>query len=125
MAELVATAHTSLSPEEAVERSVMFFPGEKWRARTHMAKTATFEAKPPIPWGMLFLTIIGFMVFVVPGIILYFVVIRKMYRLQNLVVSATAANEGSDVIVRYPKHAKKAVIEYIKALPDVESPVLG
>ena len=117
MAESVATAKTSLSPEEAVERAVMFFPGEKWRARTHMAKTATFEGKPPIPWFMILLTIIGLITFVIPGIILYIVVVRRMYRLQNLVVSSTAASRGSDVTVRYPKQAKKLVMTYIEALP--------
>jgi len=91
-----------------------------------MAKTATFEGKPPIPWGIILLTIIGFIAFVVPGIILYIIVIRRMYRFQNLVVSADVASKGSgsEVTVRYPKQAKKLVRDYIRALPDVESPLL-
>ena len=124
MAELVATAITSLSPEETVERAVIFFPGEKWRARTHSARTATFEGRPPIPWGMLFLTIIGFIFFIVPGLIFYFIVLRRMYRLQNLVVSAATASKGAEVIIRYPKQAKKLVKNFLNALPSVESAML-
>ncbi|MBA7539263.1 hypothetical protein ES705_31542 [subsurface metagenome] len=124
MAELVTTAITSLSPEETIERAVMFFPGEKWRARTHSAKVATFEGKPPIPWGTIFLMIIGFLFFIVPGLIFYFIVIRKTYRLQNIVVSASLDSKGTEVIIRYPKQAKKLAKNFLSALPDVESAIL-
>lgn len=124
MAELVATAITSLPPEETIERAVIFFPGEKWRARTHSARTATFEGRPPIPWGMIFLTVIAFIAFVVPGLILYFIVIRRMYRLQNLVVSAAPVSKGAEVTIRYPKQAKKLVKNFLSALPDIESEML-
>lgn len=119
MAELVATASTSLSPEETVERAVLFFPGEKWTARTHSERTATFEGRSPIPWGMILLTLISFIFFIVPGLIFYFIVVRKMRRLQNLVVSATLVSKGAQVTIRYPKQAKKIAKDFLDSLPEI------
>jgi len=68
--------------------------------------------------------IIGFLFFILPGLIFYFIVIRKMYRLQNIVVSASLDSKGTEVIIRYPKQAKKLAKKFLSALPDVESAIL-
>jgi hypothetical protein len=70
MADKVATGKTSLASEEVIVRAVQFFSTEKFRVSSQSGRMATFDGKPPIPWGMLFLTMIGFMFFVVPGVIL-------------------------------------------------------
>jgi hypothetical protein len=117
MAELVANTKTSLQGEEVIVRAVQFFSSGKWRTQSQSARIATFAGRPPIPIGMLILTFIGFVFFIVPGIIMYFVVIRKMMQLQNIVVTVNPISGGSDVVVKYAKHAKKLVDGFLQSLP--------
>ncbi len=119
MADLVATAQTSLGAEDVIVRAVQFFTNEKWRPQTQSARIATFQGKPPIPVGLIFLTIIGLIFFIVPGIILYILLVRKVTRFQNLVVTANPVKLASEVTVTYPKHAKKLVDRFVGLLPAV------
>jgi len=117
MADLVAAAQTSLGAEDVMVRAVQFFTNEKWRPTTQSGRVATFQGRPPIPWGYILLTIIAFLCFIVPGIILYILLIRKMMQFQNLTVSASPASGRTDVNVTHPKHAKKLVDRFIALLP--------
>ena len=117
MAELVGNVKTSLKGEEIIVRAVQFFTGGKWRTQSQSARIATFAGRPPIPVGMLILTVIGFFFFVLPGIIMYFVVIRKMIQLQNIVVTANPINGGTEVVVKYSKAAIKLVNDFLQSLP--------
>lgn len=117
MAELVANTKTSLQGEEVIVRAVQFFTSGKWRTQSQSARIATFAGKPPIPVGMLILTVIAFFFFILPGIIMYFVVIRKMMQLQNIVVSVNPITGGSDVVVKYSKAATKMVNSFVQSLP--------
>jgi hypothetical protein len=117
MADSVSNVKTSLSAEEVVTRAVQFFSTEKWRATTQSGRSATFEAKPPIPWFMLLLTIIGFMFCIVPGIIMYIMVIRKMYRFVNMVVTVNPIQGGSEVLITHPRWASRLANRFLAALP--------
>lgn len=117
MADLVANKQTSLTCDDVVVRAVQFFATENWRPTGQSARTATFQGKPKIPWFMLLLTVVGFMACIVPGVIFYILVIRKMYRFLNIVVTATAINGGSDVVVQYPAPAAKLSRRFLEALP--------
>lgn len=117
MAESVANTKTSLQGEEVIVRAVQFFSNSKWRTQSQSARIATFAGRPRIPIGLLILTFIGFGFFIVPGIIMYFVVIRKMMQLQNIVVTVNPISGGSDVVVKYAKHAKKLVGGFLQSLP--------
>ena len=119
MADLVANSKTSLQGEEVIVRAVQFFTSGKWRTQSQSARVATFAGRPPIPVGMLILTVIAFFFFILPGVIMYFVVIRKMMQLQNIVVTVSTINEGSDVVVKYAKHAKKLVNGFLSSLPSI------
>lgn len=119
MADSVLTKQTNLSGEEAITRAVQFFSTENWRATTQSARSATFQGKPPIPWSMILFTIIGYICCVVPGVILYVMVIKKMRRFQNLVVTATPMSKGTEVVVTYPDHAKKLAGRFLDALPEL------
>lgn len=77
--------------------------------------------RPPIPWGLIFLTIVAFFFFFVPGIIMYFMVIRRVIRFQNLVVTANPSKAGTDVTITYPEHAKKLVGRFLSLLPAAEA----
>lgn len=103
MADVITQGRTSLGPEEVIVRAVQFFSTGNWRPTSQSARTATFQGKPPIPWFMLLLTVIGFMACLLPGIIMYIMVIRKMYRFHNLVVTANPVSGGSEIVLQYPR----------------------
>jgi hypothetical protein len=117
MANVVVNGKTSLSPEEVIVRAVQFFSTERWKPTSQSQRAATFEGKPPIPWFMMLLTIVGFVACVVPGIILYIMVVRKMYRFVNMVVTANPIEKGTEVSVSYPKTASKLASRFLAALP--------
>jgi len=117
MAQLTSTGKTTLPGEEVIVRAVQFFTGERWRAQTQSQRTATFVGKPRIPWGLLFLTIIAFCAFIIPGVIMYILIIRRMYRFQNIVVAANPITSGTEVVITHPKAAKKLVARFVKVLP--------
>ena len=120
MADAVVTKQTTLSTEDVITRAVQFFSTASWRATSQSARSATFEGRPPIPWFILLLTVIGFMVCIVPGIVLYVVAIKKARRFQNLVVAATPLKQGCEVSVTHPPEAKKLANRFLEALPGVE-----
>jgi len=117
MADSVSSIKTSLSAEEVITRAVQFFSMERWRATTQAGRSATFEAKPPIPWFMLLLTLIGFMFCIVPGIIMYVMVVRKMYRFVILVVTVNPVQGGSEVVITHPRRVSRVVNRFLAALP--------
>jgi len=117
MADSIANAKTSLSSEEVIVRAIQFFASEKFRTGSQSGRVATFDGRPPIPWGMLLLTILGFFLCIVPGIIMYVMVIRKMYRFQNLVVTANPIAGGTEVSVSHPSWAAATVKRFIAVLP--------
>ena len=117
MTDLIEKARTTLTPEEVIVRAVQFFTNENWRPQSQSGRIATFQGKPPIPWGLLFLTFIGFLFFVIPGIIMYVMVVRRVYRFHNLVVTANPIDSGSEVVVSHPKYARKLVSRFANALP--------
>ena len=123
MADLVLNKRTTISSEEVVTRAVQFFSTAQWRATSQSPRAATFEGIPPIPWFMIVLMILGYICCVVPGIIIQITLIRKMRRFQNLVVTATMQGGGTDVVLTYPKHARKLADRFLAALPASPLPI--
>jgi hypothetical protein len=119
MADSVLTKQTSLAGEEVVTRAIQFFSTENWRTTSQSTRNATFEGRTPIPWFMILLTIVGYICCFVPGIIIKIMVIKKMRRFQNIVVAVTAMNQGTEVTVTHPDHAKKLAARFLAALPEL------
>jgi hypothetical protein len=117
MADQLLNKQTNLSGEEVVTRAVQFFATAKWRPTSQSARSATFEGKVPIPWFMMLLTVVGFFLCLVPGIIMYIMVIKKLHRFQNLVVTTTPMSRGTEVTVTYPGHARSLAQSFLDALP--------
>jgi hypothetical protein len=117
MADQVINGKTSLPSEETIVRAVQFFSTEKFRASSQSGRVATFDGRPPIPWGMLLLTILGFMFCIVPGIIMYVMAIKKLRVFQNLVVTANPIAGGTEVSISHPQWAAKSVARFFGALP--------
>jgi hypothetical protein len=117
MADQVANAKTSLTAGEVIVRAVQFFSTEKFKTTSQSERAATFEGRPPIPWGMILLTILGYIACVVPGIIMYFMILRKMYRFYSLVVTANPIAGGTEVSISYPDFARDLAPRFLAALP--------
>ena len=66
---------------------------------------------------MMLLTVLGFVACIVPGIIMYIMVIRKLYRFHNLVVTANPVSGGCEVILQYPPAAGKLATKFLEVLP--------
>ena len=123
MADKMTNGKTLLASEDVVVRAVQFFSAEKFRTSSQSGRTATFDGMPPIPWFMLLLTIVGFVMCLVPGILMYILVIRKMRRFHNLVVTASPISGGTEVSISYPAWASGQVHRFLGALPPL--PVQG
>jgi len=122
MADKVSNAKTSLSCEDVIVRAVQFFSTERLRATSQTGRAATFQGRPPIPCGLILLTVIAYFAFILPGVILHLLVIRRLFRFQNLVVTTSVIQPGvTDVTVMYPPWAGKTVSKFLSALPSVES----
>jgi hypothetical protein len=119
MADSVLNKQTNLSGEEVITRAIQFFSTESWRATSQSPRAATFQGKPPVPWFMMLLTFIGYLCCVIPGIIMYIMVIKKLRRFQNLVVTTTPMSRGTEIVVTYPNHAKKLAARFLDALPEL------
>jgi hypothetical protein len=117
MADLVVNQKTTLAADEVIVRAIQFFSTENWRVTSQSGRAVTLAGKPPFPLLHLCFVIIGFMLCVVPGIILYFMLLRKVIRFQNMVVTATAVNNETDVSITYPPHGRKLVEKFLLALP--------
>jgi hypothetical protein len=117
MADLVVTRYTTLAPEEALVRAVQFFTNETWRAQSQTNRVATFVGVPKIPWFQIMLAVLLTFCFVIPGLIYYILVIRKLRHLQNIVVTTTPKQVGCDVVVTYPSYAQRYVDSFLGALP--------
>lgn len=117
MADLIANTYTVLPPEEVLVRAVQFLTNENWRVQSQTNRIVTFVGLPKIPWASIFLMLALTACFLVPGIIYYFVVVRKMRRMQNIVVTTTPKDRGSDVVVTYAPYAQKQVASFLATLP--------
>jgi len=115
--DLVASCQTTLPSGEVVARAVQFFTNERWRPMTQSDRIATFMGRPPIPWGSILLMIVGLFCFIIPGIIMWAVVVRRVIRFQNLVVTTSVLSAGTDVNITYPKYARKLVGRFVELLP--------
>lgn len=117
MADQVQTKTTTLGPDEAIMRSVQYFTTGKWRTQSQSQRIATFVGRPAVPVLYILLTIVGLIFCIVPGIIMYIIVIRKAIQLQNIVVTTNPTAGGTEVVVKHSSAAKKLVQEYLEALP--------
>jgi hypothetical protein len=124
VADSVASAKTALPPGEVTVRAIQFFTGEKWRPGAQSERIATFQGRPSIGCVVPVLTVLAFLFFIIPGVIMYFIVVRRAMQFQNLVVTASPVEGGTYVTVTYPGYARKLVTRFLSLLPpaDEQSP---
>lgn len=122
MADQVSARETALAPDEVIVRAVQFFSTERWRATSQSPRSVTFEGKPPFPWLSIFFMLVGFALCIIPGLIMYFAFVRKMYRFYNLVVTVGSKEPGSQVTISHPSFATNLVNRFLAALPPLPKP---
>ena len=121
MTELAASAKTSYSYEDVIVGAMKFFGAEDWRATDQTARTVVFRGRPRLPWYMLLAMTLGFLAFVLPGVALYMLHIRKTYWFTNIVVTATPIKGGTEVVIQYPEPARKLAARFVGNLPPLEA----
>jgi hypothetical protein len=122
MADVVSRKTTALLPDEVLVGALQYFSSGsgRWETTAQSSRSIAFRGKPPIPWLLLIATAIGLATCIVPGLVLYFMFVQKMYRFYNLVVAVQAAGDGvgTDVVVTHPDFAAPAVYAFLAALPE-------
>ena len=121
MADLVTSRKTSHGYEDVIVGALQFFAAEDWRQTEQSARKVTFRGRPEIPWYLLLLMAAGLLAFVVPGVALYMLHIRKTYWFTNIVVTATPVKGGTEVEIQYPAPAAKLAERFVGALPAPEA----
>jgi hypothetical protein len=122
MTELAASTTTSSSYEDVIVGAMQFFGAEDWRATDQTARTVILRGRPRIPWYMLLLMTMGFLAFVVPGVALYLLHIRKTYWFTSIVVTATPIRGGTDVVIQYGSTAAAALASrFVGNLPPLRA----
>ncbi len=122
MAELAASTTTSSSYEDVIVGAMQFFGAEDWRATDQTARTVVLRGRPRIPWYLLLLMTLGFLAFVVPGVALYMLHIRKTYWFTSIIVMATPIPGGTDVVIQHGSPAAAALAtRFVENLPPIEA----
>ena len=122
MADLVGNKKTTLPSDEVIVRAVQFFSTERWKTTSQSPRSVTFEGKPPFPWLAILFTIAGLALCDVPGLIMYFLFVRKMYRFYNLVITVSPTEGGTAVTISHPGFASSLVKRFLGALPAIPKP---
>ncbi len=117
MANIVTAYKTDLPASEVITRAIQYFTGQKWQPLTQSEKIVTFKGRPAVSGCLIVLTVIAFFAFIIPGIILYLLLIRQAMAYQNLIVATSTVDNGTQVTITYPKQAQKLVDSFIALLP--------
>jgi hypothetical protein len=118
VADLVTSTKTSHGYEDVIVGALQFFGAENWRETEMTARRVAFRGRPEIPWYLLLLMTLGFLAFVVPGVALYMLHIRKTYWFTSIVVSATPVKGGTEVVIYYGSPAAAPLAQrFVSALP--------
>jgi hypothetical protein len=101
--------------------ALQFFAAEDWHQIEQSARRVTFPGRPEIPWYLLLLMAAGLLAFVVPGVALYMLHIRRTYWFTNIVVTATPVKGVTEVEIQYPAPAARLADRFVGALPTPEA----
>lgn len=89
MSQQVLTFESTLPPEEVTVGASVFFTSQRWQVQSQSPRVCTLIGRPPILWKLV-LTIVGYVVCIVPGIIMHLLVLRDAVRLHSIVVNASS-----------------------------------
>lgn len=117
----IATS-TTASPEEILTAAVHYFASERFTTTSRTSRNVTFAGRPEFPRGMIAIVALGYVCFIVPGIILQFTLVRKLSKPHSLVVTVSPAPPHTAVHINYPGWLSCQVRQFIVGLPHIGSP---
>ena len=113
---------TTIPPDEVLLRAVHFFANEKFTPTSQSDRAVTFQGKQHVSAVHLILTILGLIFCIVPGLILYFLLIKEAGKLRNIVVSVAPGLNWTTVTVTSEDYASDMVRRFMSGLPPAEAP---
>ena len=125
MAELNAAAVTTISSEDVMVQAVRTFTNSRFRVQSQTNRIATFVGRAKFPIVHVFVLAFLAFFFVIPAIIYWFIVVRKVWRMESIAVTTNPGVGGCGVHVSYPKSAEKAVVAFIASLPKAQTKFAG
>lgn len=109
---------TTLSEEDVIKRAGKFFTDNGWVIREQSENHATvFKGRPPIPLRLIFLTVFGFLFFIIPGVIVYRALVKRVTRFQSILVRVKPVAGNSEVTIIYCKATGKLINKFQNLLP--------
>ena len=117
MADKIVTKQTSLPTKQVIERAAAFFAREHWDVLGQSSRGVSFGGRVRCPGPLCILVVVGCLLLIVPGVILYYLVLRPRYGRQELAATATPRGTGTEVAVRCRQEAIGLANRFLKELP--------
>ena len=117
VADKIVTKQTSLPTEQVIERAAAFFGNEHWQVLGQSSRGLSFDGRVRCPWPLCILVVVGCLLLIVPGVLLYFLVVRPRYGRQELAATATPRGTGTEVAVRCRHAAVGLAQRFLAELP--------
>ena len=108
---------TTLSEEDVIKRAGQFFTDNGWAIREQFANGATFKGRSSVPLRLIFLTVFGFLFFIIPGVIVYRALVKRVTRFQSILVRVKPVAGNSEVTIIYCKATGKLINKFQNLLP--------
>ena len=108
---------TTLSEEDVIKRAGQFFTDNGWAIREKFANGATFKGRSSVPLRLIFLTVFGFLFFIIPGVIVYRALVKRVTRSQSILVRVKPVAGNSEVTIIYCKATGKLINKFQNLLP--------
>jgi hypothetical protein len=116
MPDLQVSKVTALKPAEVMIRTVRFFTAQHWRVKSQNGTIATFTGLSRLDWSQRVMVIVLTLCLVVPGILYYFLGIRRGRREQTVCVDLMPEGERCKVMVTYPAEDSELIVEFLAGL---------
>ena len=100
MADKIVTKQTSLPTAQVIERAAAFFAREQWDVLGQSSRGVSFDGRVGCPWPLCLLVVVGCLLLILPGVLMYYLVVRPRYGRQELAATAAPRGTGTEVAVR-------------------------
>lgn len=116
MPDLQVSKVTAMKPADVMVRAVRFFTAQRWRVKSQNGTIATFTGAARLDWPHRLRVILLTLCLIVPGILYYFLGVRRSRREQTVCVELMPAGERCKVMVTYPAEDSELIVEFLAGL---------
>ena len=117
MADLTSACRTPLSGGEVLNRAVAFFSSYGWRVRQSSIDSHFLLLRKGIGWKLQMLLVLGFMCVVIPGMVLYWWLVKRSAPIRQIRFAVTVVDRGSELVVTFPRKWRRLVDLFMDSLP--------